>query len=127
MNDQTDHFADSGAGDDGAVGTMVRPERQTATKTATERPWLWHVVLHDSEEHSYEYVIELLSKVFGHSPHKGFALARMIDSEGKGVVLTTHRELAELKAEQVRSFGPDARVASCRSPLRVTLEPAESD
>lgn len=109
------------------IGTLVRPDTRTLPQPQTDRPWLWNVVLHDSDEHTYEYVIEMLGTVFGFTPHKGFALARMIDSEGRGVVLTTHREHAELKAEQVRSFGPDARIASCRRPLVVTLEPAEQE
>ncbi len=101
------------------------PVRQAQPKT--DRPWLWNVVLFDSDEHTYEYVIELLGSVFGMSPHKAFAIARMIDIEGRGIVLTTHREHAELKAEQIKGFGPDARIASCQRPLSVSLEPAPTD
>lgn len=111
--------------DDGTIGTVVRPERRTAPSVRAENPWLWNVVLFDSDEHTFEYVIEMLAKVFGYAPRRGLALARVIDAEGRSVVLTTHREHAELKAEQVRSFGPDDRVASCRSALHVVLEPAE--
>ena len=69
----------------------------------------------------------MLAKLFAFNIERAFALARAVDTRGRGVILTTHREHAELKAEQVRCFGPDPRIASCATPLRVTLEPAESD
>lgn len=106
-----------------AAATLTRPDQRTTLET--ERPWLWKVIVHDSDEHSYEYVIEMAERVFAMPVERGFQLARAIDTAGHGVAMTTHRELAELKAEQVRSFGPDRRMASCRTSMRVTLEPAE--
>jgi ATP-dependent Clp protease adaptor protein ClpS len=105
---------------DDATGTAVavKTAPRTTPRTETDRPWLWNIVLHDSDEHTYEYVIEMLYKVFGFPVERGFAVARVVDAEGRGVVLTTHREHAELKAEQVRG---------CGAPLRVSLEPAERE
>lgn len=82
--------------------------------------------MHDSDDHTYEYLVELAASVFAMPVEQGFQLAQAIDSAGHGLAMTTHRELAELKAEQVRSFGPDKRIASCSTSLRVTLEPAST-
>ena len=109
---------------------MSTPETVTPTissrRAETARPWLWNVIVHDSDDHTYEYVVELAACVFSMPTEQGVQLAKVIDSAGHGLAMTAHRELAELKAEQVRSFGPDRRIASCSTSLRVTLEPAEA-
>ena len=43
---------------------------------------------------------------------------------GRSVVWSGSLEVAELKADQIRSCGPDPRAASASAlPLRVTIEP----
>lgn len=97
---------------------------KTQRETRSEPLGMWHVVLHDSPEHTYEYVIDMAAEVLAMPLHRGFHLAKEVDTRGRGICLTTHRELAELKAEQIRGFGPDIRIASCSRPMSVTLEPA---
>ena len=101
--------------------TRTRPVHERRT----EQPRLWNVVILDDDDHSYEYVIEMLVSLFGHSVERAFEIAEKIDAEGRGVCKTTHRELAELKREQIISFGPDARIAACSGPMSVILEPAD--
>jgi ATP-dependent Clp protease adaptor protein ClpS len=115
-----------GDGDAGGGAATLAPvrETETATREQNDTPWLWHVVLYDSDDHTYEYVIMMLTTLFPHSAERAYQLAKRIDEDGRGVVYTTHRELAELKAEQVRGFGPDPLIASCATSLSVTLEPA---
>ncbi len=98
-----------------------------ATEEKTEQPWLWNVVLLDDDEHSYEYVITLAQELFAHPLERAFQIAQTVDSEGRAVLKTTHRELAELKREQVIGFGRDLLVSSSTGPMRVVLEPAECD
>ncbi len=86
---------------------------------------VWNVILLDSNDHSYDYVIEMLINLFGHTLERGFQTARMVDREGRAIVYTSHRELAELKAEQIHGFGLDPRVSSCRTSMQAVLEPAE--
>jgi ATP-dependent Clp protease adaptor protein ClpS len=38
--------------------------------------------------------------------------------------MTTHRELAELKRDQIHSYGTDPRVATCQGSMSATVEPA---
>jgi len=103
--------------------TRTRPA--PVEKPNTDRPKAWHVVLLDSDEHSYEYVIEMMMTIFRHPIEKAFHIASQVDKRGRAVCATTHRELAELRVEQVRGFGMDPRIASCKSAMRCYLEPAE--
>ncbi len=104
---------------------MVRPE--TRTNKEVRRPRPWNVVLLDDDAHSYEYVMDMMQSLFGHPIEKAFLLAKKVDEEGRAVCLTTHKELAELKIEQVHSFGMDALVAGCKGAMSALLEPAEFD
>lgn len=84
----------------------------------------WNVVLMDDDQHTYDYVIEMLINLCGHSLDSGFRLARRVDQQGRAVVFSAHRELAELKREQIEGFGSDPRIASCQGPMTAVLEAA---
>ena len=68
----------------------------------------FHVVLLNDDDHSYEYVIEMLRSIFGHNDQEGFRLADEVDKNGRAIVYTTHKELAELKRDQIHGFGRDS-------------------
>lgn len=98
---------------------------RTATRPEVKKPWLWNVVLLDDDDHSYEYVISLAQELFAHPLEKAFLIAQTVDAQGRAILTTTHRELAELKREQVIGFGRDLLVATSSGPMGVVLEPAE--
>lgn len=85
----------------------------------------WNVVLIDDDHHTYDYVIEMLINLFGQSLSQGFRTARTVDRDGRAIVFTSHRELAELKREQIHGFGVDPRIASCRGSMTAVLEPVD--
>ena len=105
--------------------TMTNPGTQTRTEQQTKRPWLWNVVLLNDEAHTYEYVIDMCQKVFAHTVERGHAIACRVDKQGRAVLLTTHKELAELKCEQVITFGKDHLIAQSKGAMGVIIEPAE--
>ncbi len=107
------------------MATETLPETRTDERTQTERPWLWNVVLLDDDEHSYEYVIRMMGTVFAYPTQKGFQIANRVDSDGRAVCFTGHKELAELKREQMLSCGRDRLMAVSKGPMSVVLEPAE--
>src|SRR5436309_4241894 len=81
-------------------------EKQTPREVAKPRQLPpYNVVLFNDEEHTYEYVIQMLRAVFGYSEERGYQLAKEVDNSGRAVLMTTHRELAELKREQVIAYG----------------------
>lgn len=101
----------------------------TATATLVERESKqlppWNVVLLNDDDHTFEYVIRMLQDLFSHGKQKAELMAKTIDKDGRVVCLTTHKELAELKVDQVTAFGRDKLVADCRGPMTAIIEPAE--
>ena len=86
-----------------ATATKAKPSRKH--KPAQLPPY--HVILLNDDDHTYDYVIEMLKVIFAYPDEKGFELAQAVDKEGRVILLTTHRELAELKRDQIRGCGPD--------------------
>ena len=103
--------------------TVTTPREGTSRETETLPPY--NVVLLDDDDHSYEYVILMLKKVFGHPVEKGYAMAQEVDATGRVIVATTHLEEAELKRDQIQSFGPDPLIPRCKGSMSATVEPAE--
>jgi ATP-dependent Clp protease adaptor protein ClpS len=85
----------------------------------------FHVVLLDDNDHTYEYVIEMLGRLFGHSESTAFRMATEVDLKGRVIVDTTTRERAELKRDQIQSYGADWRIAHCRGSMAALIESAE--
>ena len=82
------------------------------------------VVLFNDEEHTFQYVVETLTKVFGYPQEKSYALTLQIHNDGKGIVWSGTWEVADLKRDQIRSAGPDFYATKKMDfPLRVTVEP----
>jgi ATP-dependent Clp protease adaptor protein ClpS len=98
--------------------------RQGSTKPKREP--LYHVIIWNDETHSYEYVIELLMKIFKHSFSKAYEITHTVDKAGKGIAFTTHQELAELKRDQILAYGPDWRMKISEGSIRATIEPVPS-
>jgi ATP-dependent Clp protease adaptor protein ClpS len=97
----------------------VRPEERLRRQPP------YHVILLDDDDHTYEYVITMLQQLFGHPREKGFQLAREVDTTGRAVVLTTSKEHAELKVEQIHAFGPDPLSSrNCQGSMSAYIEPA---
>ena len=106
------------------AATMERPS--AVAERCPRHPSLWNVVILDDDDHTYEYVIKLVQSLFGHTLEAAFELAKTVDKAGRVICLTTHKDLAELKVEQVRGFGADPMLASSTGPMRVLMEPAET-
>ena len=103
--------------------TVARPTEQQERKTKGLPPY--NVVLLDDDDHSYEYVILMLKRVFGYPVEKGYKMAQEVDATGRVVVATTNLEQAELKRDEIQSFGPDPLIPRCKGSMSAIVEPAE--
>ena len=83
----------------------------------------YNVVLWDDDDHSYEYVVLMMRQLFHHSFGRGFKIAKVVDSHGKAICMTTTRELAELKRDQIHAFGRDILIERCAGSMSATIEP----
>lgn len=85
----------------------------------------YHVVLLDDNHHTYDYVIEMLMDIFGHSRETAYEMACEVDARGRVIVNTTHKERAEMKRDQIMSYGADWRIPHCKGSMSATIEPAK--
>ena len=82
------------------------------------------VIVENDDYHTFDYVIEALSKVCGYDRQKSYLLAVEIDSQGRALVWSGTKELAELKCDQLRGLGPDHfGPKPVTFPLGVYIEP----
>jgi ATP-dependent Clp protease adaptor protein ClpS len=101
-----------------------RRERQEAQPKHQPR---CHVVLWNDDDHTYAYVIVMLMELFGHSAEKGYQLAKEVDTQGRAIVLTTTREHAELKRDQIHAYGKDGLSDGCQGSMWATIEAEEGE
>jgi ATP-dependent Clp protease adaptor protein ClpS len=104
------------------IDTVALPVEKEERKVEGLPPY--NVVLLDDDDHSFEYVILMLKKVFGHPIEKGFEMAQEVDATGRVIVATTNLEQAELKRDQIHAFGPDPLIPRCKGSMSATVEPA---
>jgi ATP-dependent Clp protease adaptor protein ClpS len=114
-----------GAGSSAATVEKAKPAASTSPSRKTDKLPPYNVVLLDDDHHSYAYVIEMLGTIFGYDEQKGFKLAEEVDTRGRVILLTTHKEKAELKRDQVTSYGADFRMESSQGSMSAIVEPAE--
>jgi len=105
------------------TATSVGTEKEQKSRDQLEK--LYHVIILNDDEHTFDYVIEMLQAVFG----LGYpdALARTIeaDSTGSSIVHTCGLEEAERKRDQVHAYGPDWRMPNSRGSVAALVEQAQ--
>ncbi len=107
---------------------VVVPQKKKSKRSGARvlRLPRYHVILLDDDDHTYDYVIEMLIKLFGHSRENAFLMACEVDAAGRVIVDTTTKERAELKRDQIHAYGRDWRIERCKGSMSATIEPAES-
>jgi Zn-dependent protease/ATP-dependent Clp protease adapter protein ClpS/predicted RNA-binding Zn-ribbon protein involved in translation (DUF1610 family) len=103
--------------DDWMLAVLPVPEGEEAADT--------HIVLVNDGDHTYDYVIRMLEDVFGYSPAHGARLARKVDADGRVVVATTSRHLAEELRNRILSYGPDPLLRRSQSSMQAVLQPVD--
>ena len=83
----------------------------------------YNVVLLNDDDHTYDYVIRMLIKLFGHSQAGADRMAHTVHITGRVIVATTTKEHAELKCEQIHAFGPDPDAEGCAGSMSAVIEP----
>ena len=87
----------------------------------------YNVVLLDDDDHTYDYVIEMLMNIFGHSIQESYLMACEVDFKGRVIVCTTSKDDAEKKKEEILNFGPDYRLSRSTGSMNAIIEPAENE
>jgi ATP-dependent Clp protease adaptor protein ClpS len=103
--------------------TELKPITVTKAKEKPKRQPRYAVILWDDDDHSYDYVIGMMQKLFGHPRERGLQIAKEVDSSGRAVCLTTTKEHAELKRDQIHAFGRDKHIERCVGSMWASIEP----
>jgi ATP-dependent Clp protease adaptor protein ClpS len=111
---------------------MSNVTTKTATKEKTRQKQRerqhripqYNVVLLDDNDHTYEYVVEMLTNLFGHSYETAYQMACEVDQTGRVIVFTTTKERAEFKRDQIHAYGADWRLERCKGSMSAIIEPA---
>jgi ATP-dependent Clp protease adaptor protein ClpS len=83
---------------------------------------LYRVVLLDDNDHSYDYVIEMLQKLFILTLDEAFRRAEEVDRCGRTVILTCELPQAEFARDQIHAYGPDPRIPRCKGSMSAIVE-----
>ena len=99
----------------------LKPDEKRQQKP--KRQPRYSVILWDDDDHTYAYVIAMMKELFGHQTEKAFQIAEQVDHGGRAVCLTTTREHAELKRDQIHAYGKDSQIVRCQGSMSATIEP----
>lgn len=103
---------------------MNQPELQggIATETESKSQKAFKVVLFNDEDHTYDYVVELLVHVCQMAKEQAFRCAVEVDLEGRTVVhYGSHADCLKIAA-QITSYGPDHRLMRSRGGMNAEVQ-----
>jgi ATP-dependent Clp protease adaptor protein ClpS len=104
------------------AGTTLDTDVDKSTKDELSK--LYHVIILNDDEHTFDYVIEMLQAVFGFPYATALAHTMEADATGSSIVLTTSLEEAEEKRDRIHAYGPDWRLPHSRGSVAALVEPA---
>ena len=107
--------------------TVTTPRITTPQFESTGEPAknpLYRVVLLDDDDHTYDYVIEMLQKIFIFTAEQALQHAQEVDSMGRTVLITCELPEAEFARDQVHGYGRDWRLPRSKGSMSAIVEPA---
>ena len=87
---------------------------------------VYNVVLLDDDDHTYDYVIEMLMSIFGHSRDDSYVMACEVDFKGRVIVYSDSRKSAEKKRDEILNYGADYRLTRSKGSMNALVEPADN-
>jgi ATP-dependent Clp protease adaptor protein ClpS len=102
--------------------TTVAPETRVVEREQLVP--LYRCVLLDDNDHTYDYVIEMLQKLFIFTLDEAFRHAEEVDRAGRTVLITCERPQAEFARDQIHAYGPDWRLPRSKGSMSAVVEPA---
>src|SRR5262245_1140325 len=92
---------------EGAPKPRARPTPVQREQTDVKRQPPYSVILQNDDLNGMDFVVNVLRKVFNYGRLKAVGLMLKAHVTGRSIVWTGSLEVAELKADQIRSCGPD--------------------
>jgi ATP-dependent Clp protease adaptor protein ClpS len=85
---------------------------------------LYNVVLLDDDDHTYDYVIEMLQKILILTVDEAFRHAEEVDTTGRTSLITCYLREAEYVRDRIHAYGPDWRMPRSKGSMSAIVEPA---
>jgi ATP-dependent Clp protease adaptor protein ClpS len=98
---------------------------QTGTSETERLLPLYHVVLLDDDEHTYDYVVEMLGALFFLPLETAYQHAVEVDTQGRTIVITCELPQAEFARDQIHGYGADPRMATSRGSMKAVIQPVQ--
>jgi len=107
---------------------MAKPSISPDTEITDQQQLvpLYRVVLLDDNDHTYDYVIEMLQKIFVFSVEQAYHHAEEVDRTGRTPLITCELLEAEFARDQIHAYGPDWRLPRSKGSMSAVVEPAAS-
>ena len=94
-------------------------------ETLDEEGKFYHVILLNDEDHTYDYVIEMLMEIFDFSEDQAYQHTVEVDTKGHSRLVTLPLKQAESKRDAVHAFGADWRLPRSLGAMAALIEPAD--
>lgn len=86
---------------------------------------LYHVILLNDEDHTYDYVIEMLMEIFGFDEQKAYEHTLEVDTKGHSRLTQLPLKQAEEKRDAIHGYGADPRLPRSLGAMAALIEPCE--
>ena len=83
---------------------------------------LYQVVLLDDDDHTYDYVIEMLQKIFIFSAEQALRHAQEVDATGRTPLIVCELPEAEFARDQIHGYGADWRMPRSKGSMSAVVE-----
>lgn len=97
-------------------------EGEASTETLTQSLLNYKVVLFNDEEHTYDYVVEMLTQVCRLSRENAFRCAVEVDMTGRTIVHYGERSECDRLCSKIRSYGPDHRLPQSMGSMQAEVQ-----
>ncbi len=104
------------------MSTIASPG--TRQENVNQQAPFYNVVLLDDAHHTYDYVVEMLERLFALSTADAWNHAVEVDNTGRTIVITCELPAAEFGRDQIHAFGADWRMPSSKGSMSAIVEPA---
>lgn len=100
------------------------PQKELDSDTATKEKIApnYRVVLINDEDHTYDYVVELLTKTCKLSRAQAFKCAVEVDLSERTIVFYGSEEECQECSNKINDFGPDHRMPQSRGSMMSEVE-----
>lgn len=102
--------------------SITGPGQSTEAGTIAEVRLTSKVVLFDDEDHSYDYVVEMLTHCCEMSRDAAFRCAFEVDMTGRTIVFYGDFDACKTVCDKILSYGPDHRLPHSMSSMDAEVQ-----